>query len=245
MHHLFLPLQAFLSDGTAQITGLDFRHLSTVLRMREGERIVLLDGNGNAWQSVLKTITKSMILAEREEVFPLPPELGIEITVAQALGKGDKFEQVLQHGTEVGASAFRAISAERSVVEVPASKVAERVERWRLIAKGASEQSKRSRIPKVSEPLTLPELLRGTEGESVALLHTSSDAVPLKRWLLSCTQGAALTLCIGPEGGWSEREVSASLASNVTPVSLGHRVLRTETAALVALSQISYQMENQ
>ena len=132
-------------------------------------------------------------------------------------------------------------------MEIPAAKVSERVERWRLIAKGAAEQSKRVRIPTVHPPASLAELLKGQTDSSVALLHTGANLMSLKDWLRTHAEISSdnsgeknLMLCVGPEGGWTEREVSAALASNGTPVSLGSRVLRTETAALVALSQILF-----
>ncbi len=243
MHHLFLEPGAFETEDSVRITGNEFRHLSTVLRMREGERIVLLDNRGGAWKARLTEFQKSSLIAVLEEAVSLPSEPPIKITVAQALGKGDKFEQVLQHGTEVGAGAFFPIQAERSVVEIPASKVADRLERWRSIAKGAAEQSKRLRIPEVRQPVSLPGFFKQGNVPPAALLHPAPDALPLWVWLSRHASSPALSLLIGPEGGWTDREVSAAAASNGTPVSLGGRVLRTETAALAALSQILFEIE--
>jgi 16S rRNA (uracil1498-N3)-methyltransferase len=159
------------------------------------------------------------------------------------LGKGDKLEQVLQHGTEAGASAFVPIRAERCVADIPAAKTADKLARWQLITKGAAEQSGRSRIPLVHAPLTTTELLAWHSAECpVWLLHPSEESLPL-RLVLEKTTTCAAILAVGPEGGWSPAEVSQARIANIPCVTLGSRILRTETAALVAVSQILYHFD--
>ncbi|HZT42133.1 MAG TPA: RsmE family RNA methyltransferase [Chthonomonadaceae bacterium] len=246
MHRFFLPPDQICGD-TACILGGDHLHLTRVLRARVGDGLILLDNAGNAFQAVLVTLGKAEATARIECRLGLPAEPGIFLTVAQALGKGDKFEQVIQHGTEIGASGFLPVRAERCVADIPAGKVGERVARWRLVAKGAAEQSGRARIPEIAEPLSFTTLLQQVvAGDSLALLlHPSEDAVPLRTLLDGLpAPPARLLLAVGPEGGWSPAEVSAARAANLRPVSLGRRVLRTETAALVALSQILYAFES-
>src|SRR5690242_17508788 len=127
-YRLFLPANQ-ISGDTATILGSDHLHLTRVLRARQGESVLLLDNAGNAFQAVLVTIGKTETRAHIEARVDAPPEPPVHLTVAQALGKGDKFEQVVQHGTEVGASAFVPVRAERCVADVPAARVAERVAR--------------------------------------------------------------------------------------------------------------------
>jgi 16S rRNA (uracil1498-N3)-methyltransferase len=243
MHRLFLPPEQF-SGETATIVGSDHLHLARVLRARTGDTVTLLDNRGNAFQAVLVTIGKAETTARIEGRIELPPEPPVAITVAQALGKGDKFEQVVQHGTEAGASAFVPVRAERCVADIPAGKIAERVARWQQIAKGAAEQSGRARIPEVAAPMTFAELLREAERQPALLLHPTEEAMPLAAFLRGLTERpSALLLAVGPEGGWSPAEVSAARAANLVPVRIGPRILRTETAALVALSQILYEFE--
>lgn len=242
MHRCFL-LPDQICDDTARITGGDFIHLTRVLRVRAGESLILLDNAGNAFQAVLVTLGKAEATARIECRVNLPAEPKVFLTVAQALGKGDKFEQVIQHGTEVGAGVFLPVRAERCVADIPAARVAERMARWRLIAKGAAEQSERGRIPEIAEPMSFPALLQQVAAGDAPglLLHPADEAVPLRALLDRLpAPPARLLLAVGPEGGWSPAEVSAARAANLTPVSLGRRVLRTETAALVALSQILY-----
>ena len=217
------------------------------MRAKVGENVVLLDGTGKAFAAVVIELGKSETLARIENEIEMPPEPPIYLTVAQALGKGDKFEQVIQHGTEAGASAFVPIRAERSVVEIPDAKAAERRNRWRQIAKGAAEQSGRSKIATIGEPLKLAQLVRAAlaDGIPLLLLHTDGNAPTLRDVLeAGLKESPRLILAVGPEGGWSPAEVSAALASNHNAVTLGPRILRTETAALVAVSQILYAVEN-
>ncbi len=240
-----------IADDAVRITGSDHLHIARVLRAQPGQPLAVLDNRGNAYRARLVAVDKVESLARIEGPAASAPESSLKITVAQALGKGDKFEQVIQHGTEIGAAAFVPIRAERSVADVPAAKVAERLARWRQIAKGAAEQAERTLIPEVSGPLRFMEYLSAqADGYSVLLLHPSPDSIPLSvalRRLDLKGEGCSLILLIGPEGGWSLAELSshASLPDAARPmaVTLGPRVLRTEIAALAAISQILYHME--
>ncbi len=285
MQYIFLPPEQFEESlkerqkegqdgrpGRLRIEGGDHQHLAKVLRARVGDKIVALDGRGNAYRATLVTIDRHATLAEIEAEIPMPPEPPIHLTVAQALGKGDKFEEVVQHGTEAGASAFLPIHAERCVVDLPATRVPDRISRWQQIAKGAAEQSRRALVPTVEAPIRASALFALQPAQTL-LLHPVASAIPLARILGSydilpkhnidgdaqensdngvdarLTSKSAphpiphLILAIGPEGGWSQSEVSQAEKANIPCVSLGPRVLRTETAALVAISQILYHFE--
>ena len=241
MQRIFLSSQQFQGE-TALISGSDHLHLARVMRARVGESVVLLDGQGAAFRAVIEMIGKHETAAKIVEAVVMPPEPPVFITVAQALGKGDKFEQVIQHGTEAGASAFVPVRAERSVVDIPAAKVAERLARWRQIAKGAAEQSGRSRVPMIFEPATLKQCCERSDQENIpaVLLHPAEDSRALRSILAGEALPASLLLAIGPEGGWSAGEVLAARTANIPCAGLGPRILRTETAALIAISQILY-----
>jgi 16S rRNA (uracil1498-N3)-methyltransferase len=246
MPRLFLLPEQFSGD-MALISGPDHLHLARVLRCRPGDKVILLDNAGNAFQAVLVTIGKTQTEAAIQgRLGDMPSEPPVFITVAQALGKGDRFEQVLQHGTEVGASAFLPLRTARCVVDVPAARMAERVGRWRQIVRGAAEQSGRTRLPEVFAPIPFAELLRrATQTEALTLLlHPDTSAMPLRTVLRALPEPPKrLILAVGPEGGWSPAEVSAARTANVKSIAIGAYVLRTETAALVAISQILYELE--
>lgn len=244
MVRLFIaPAQIDLNTGIARITGQDHLHLARVLRARIGQQLTLLDGLGSAYLATLTEIDKRESTARIEERMEPPPEPPIFIHVAQALGKGDKFEQVIQHGTEAGAGAFIPVRAVRSVVEIPAVRIVERQARWQAIAKGAAEQSFRALVPAVMVPATIEEVLRKTRERDIPafLLHTASSAVPFYA-ALKPTGAAPRQICllIGPEGGWTEDELELARTLGCQLISLGPHVLRTETAALVAISQLLY-----
>ena len=246
---IFLPPEQ-ITDGVAHINGADHLHLARVMRARVGQSVIVLDGRGNAFRAVLVTIGKSESAARIEEAVPVAPEPPVLLTIAQALGKGDKFEQVVQHGTEAGASAFIPVRSERCVVDVPEAKVPDRVLRWQQIAKSAAEQSGRSLVPGVMEPMTFTALLsRFHSNERTSpyriglLLHPVPDAQPLSQVLSNLNTAHPLMLAIGPEGGWSPLEAAQAQEADVPLVTLGPHVLRTETAALVAISQILYHFE--
>jgi 16S rRNA (uracil1498-N3)-methyltransferase len=176
------------------------------------------------------------------------PEPATHITVAQALGKFDKFEQVVQHGTEVGASQFVPIQAERSVVRLNNSDI--KLARWRQIARDAARQCGRSRVPIVTQPAESLDLfshdcelvLRGNSlpnGQIRAFMHTDVESQSVRTLLSGLSERPSeIAIAIGPEGGWSINEVTAALSSGWIAISLGRYVLRTETAALVAISRI-------
>lgn len=228
-----------------RIIGPDHLHLARVLRARPGDPVLLLDNRGQAFYADLVSVEKTQTVARIHASAPVIPEPDPFIVVAQALGKGDKLEQVIQHGVEVGAGAFLPIRADRSVVDLPANRVPERLLRWRQISKGAAEQSGRARIPEVSPPQRLTEALATpSDFQARLLLHTAEEgALPLSAALSQLTLPAPMLLAIGPEGGWSPTEVAAARAAGASVVTLGPRILRTETAALAAVSQILYHFE--
>ena len=244
MYRLFVaPDQIDLQTKSARISGQNHLHIARVLRARIGQQVTLLDGLGNAYLSTLIEIDKRESIVRIEQAIEPPLEPQPFIVVAQALGKSDKFEQVIQHGTEAGAGEFIPVQAERSVVEIPTGRLAERAARWQAISKGAAEQSFRARIPAIRLPTKLADVVREAETESqpALLLHAGAPAVPLCTALHEMKAvPARIYLFVGPEGGWSLNELEIARAHGCRTISLGPHVLRTETAALVAISQLIY-----
>jgi 16S rRNA (uracil1498-N3)-methyltransferase len=239
LRRLFLT-PAQLASETVTISGADAHHLLNVLRVRAGERLLLLDGLGGAWHAEVLDTGKRELTARRLEPAAVAPEPVLHLTVAQALGKGDKFEQVIQHGTEVGAAAFIPLHTERGVVRVDAKSADAKRERWTLIAKGAAEQSGRAVIPSVEPPASFSALLpRLGEFDAALLLHPEGeDAAPLLR--AEARAGRRWLLMVGPEGGFSPAEVEQARGAGAWVASLGEHILRTETAALIAAAQVLF-----
>ena len=220
-------------------------HARNVLRLRPGEAVLLHDGAGGGVRAELTEVTPKAVRATVLERFAVRTEPRVRVTVAQALPKtGEKVEQVLQHGTEVGAAGFLLFPAQRSVARLDAKDKAERrIERWRGIIRGAAEQSGRGVLPEVEWIASSADALaaRLATFDAVLVLHEAAS-VPLRQALTAAPSGTATRVCIvvGPEGGLTEGEVARFTEAGAVAVSLGPRILRTETAALVALAQILY-----
>ena len=237
-----------IESGSALVCGADHLHLARVLRIRTGDRVVLLDNLGGAFLGSVETIEKSRTLIGIIGPAETKPEPHTKITVAQALGKADKFEQVVQHGTEAGASSFVPVRSDHCVVDVrkESDRAAAQQARWKQIAKGAAQQCGRTFIPTVLEPVLSAKLFHDTCSndpiETIRLiLHTEADSTPLRSTMESLTsRPKSVYIAVGPEGGWSPSELSAAQSAGWRQISLGPYVLRMETAALVAISQILF-----
>jgi 16S rRNA (uracil1498-N3)-methyltransferase len=244
MRSLFLPGSDLSTRETVEVEGADFHHLSHVLRARVGESLILLDDAGNAFHAEIVVLHRHSLTARLLGAAQPAPEPSLHITVAQALGKGDRFEQVLQHATEVGASAFIPLSTARSVVRLTEREAQAKHIRWFRIVKGAAEQAGRARIPAVLPLQTLAELTADLSRFSCALLLHPKGERMADVWAQRLSGGQALVrsllLMVGPEGGFSGEEIAAARQAGAHIVSLGAHTLRTETAALVAVSQALY-----
>jgi 16S rRNA (uracil1498-N3)-methyltransferase len=246
MRHLFLK-PADLQSEIVTISGPDFHHLANVLRVRIGERIVLLNNLGQGFEAEIASLERKTASARVLGQAKLLPEPAIHITVAQAVGKGDKLEHVIQHGTEVGASAFIPLFSERTVVRSNAFYGEEKLERLSKIAKGAAEQCERPRIPEIQQPVKFSELLKRVwlydevlcldpSGPSLTDLQMATNDLASER--IADETRKRFLLCVGPEGGFSNDELKSAATAGARITSVGDYVLRTETAALVALSRL-------
>lgn len=215
----------------------DKRHyVEHVLRLTEGDALEVFDGAGHAWDARLLAGGLVALGARREARAARP------LAVVQGLPKGDKLELVLQKGTELGAAAFHPVACARSVVKLEPRRAQERVQRWGRIAEEAARQCGRADVPAVHAPLPLEEAARALAGRGVRLLVLDEEerARPLGEAFRALPREAAVAVVVGPEGGLAREEVQALAALGAVPVTLGRRVLRTETAALAALAVMGH-----
>ncbi len=224
-----------------ELRGADYRHLAKVLRVDIGSSVLLLDNSGRAREATVTAVTSQEVTLQNNAYIEVATEPQVEITILQAIGRGDRFDEVLQHCTEAGASRFVPVLSRRSMVDIPAERVPDRVERWRKIVRGAAEQSMRTRLPEITGPLPLEIALEREVRGELLMLHTVGSRKPIGD--MELMNAAAVTVAVGPEGGWAGDEVELALEAGATPVTLGPRVLRTETAALVAVTQILFQLD--
>jgi 16S rRNA (uracil1498-N3)-methyltransferase len=247
MQRYFVPAEQLKLDH-AIIKGDDAHHIIRVMRAREGESIIVSNGIDRSVEAVISSMDKDAVIATVTKELGMKAEPRVQVWLAQSLPKGDKLETVVQKCTEVGAAKFIPFLSERTVVQYDAKKEAKRLERWRKIVKEAAEQAHRDRIPEIVPPVTFRELmeLSGTAGLRLFCYEKETGAQlrdVLHRSRLSEleTENLVILIMIGPEGGFSEQEASLAEQHGFIPVGLGRRILRTETAGVVALSCILYE----
>jgi len=258
MHRFFLPRSCFQGD-TIALSGAVVHQIRDVLRLKLGDPIVVLDDSGWEYQVRLTAIGHEQASGQIERKTLADVEPRAKITLYQSLLKGDKFEWVLQKGTELGVVEFVPMVSDRCVIASVDDVSKTKIERWQKIILEAAEQSGRGRLPRLHAPLLFPQACERARRADLALLPWEGEKMrPLRSMLVdSChpaprVQGKAafihkpfsISIFIGPEGGFTAREVDQARRYGLTPVSLGPRVLRAETAALVATTMVLYQLQD-
>ena len=230
-----LPLAAgivlALPDGPAH-------HARDVLRLGQGAVVTLLNGLGGEYAARLSEVNKKEVIAEVLGFSQRDSEPPFPITVVQSLATGDKMDWVVEKAVELGACAIVPIAAARSVLKLDAARAAKRLAHWQAIAQTACEQCGRNRVPAIAPVASFDAWLDTTRGKSGLKLMLSPVHAQLFSALEQPAPGTQITLLIGPEAGLSDAEEQAAQAAGFQPILLGPRVMRTETAALAALSAI-------
>lgn len=240
MHRFFIPKEAL--TGHVVALGQEFAHrLGRVLRLHPGDRAVFLDNSGWEYDAELTLLSQTRVEARITGKRSSKAETVIRLHLFQAILKLDKFELVLQKGVELGIASFIPVVSLRSVAAPPPP---DRVARWRRIILEAAEQSHRGRLPLLNPTLPLEAALASAPGQRIIPWEAEST-VGLHQTLSSIHSDSRQTpleisLFIGPEGGWAEAEVDLARGQGALTVSLGPRILRAETAGLVAVAAILY-----
>lgn len=231
-------------DSLATLNEADAYHLRVVLKSAIGEPITILDDSGLEFPGRLEQIGKTHATVRLGEPILAQTEPAIQITVAQALPKmAEKMEQVLQHATEIGAVGFWAFASERSLTQLAGERQAKRMMRWQTIIKTAAEQAHRAKMPSLRSDGTLADVLASTSLFDLAILAHTESAITLRE-ALGESQPKAILVVVGPESGFTAKEAAGAARSGAKLISLGPRILRAETAALTAVSQLLYALES-
>lgn len=213
-------------------------HARDVLRLREGDEVVLLNGLGGEYRARLAAVAKKEVVAEVLEFHQREAEAPYPVTVAQSLATGDKMDWVVEKSVELGAAAIVPVAAARSVLRLDAGRAAKRTQHWEAIIRAACEQCGRNRIPQLSPVTPLSDWLQAQrETPGLKLMLSPVHACKFSE-LEQPARGTPVTLLIGPEAGLTDAEEAAAQAAGFQPILLGPRVMRTETAALAALAAI-------
>jgi 16S rRNA (uracil1498-N3)-methyltransferase len=237
VHRFFLPASA-ITGGTVSFDLPTTRQLRDVLRLGPGDLVVVLDDSGWEYQVQLETVDRQRATGAVRGKTLAGGEPRTKIVVFQAVLKGSKFEYVLQKCTEVGVAAFVPVVTARAIV--PGESAAERHDRWARIIQEAAEQARRGRLPRLHPVVDFPTAVSQAAG--LTLIPWEGEASRGIRSVLAGRNVFAVNLFIGPEGGFREDEIALAREHGAIPVSLGPRILRAETAGLVAASVILYEL---
>ncbi len=241
--HRFFVSPEQIGETQVVLRGEQARQICYVLRMGAGDEIVVLDNLGWEYGVRLTAVSAQQVSGDILEKRAVTGEPACHITLYQSLMKRDKFEWVLQKGTEVGISRFVPLVTQRSLVQDVDIKP-KKLTRWQKIIIEAAEQAGRGRIPELSPPVYWAAALAQMDAE-VALIPWEGVREPGLRQVLAGQRPSRIAVFIGPEGGFAREEVDTAVAHNVQPITLGPRILRAETAAIVTAALILYEVEEE
>lgn len=248
MLHLFAD-PSDVQDELLTITGPEVNHIRNVMRLKPGEEIsVSIGGDGKEYRYGIESYTEDSVLCRLRFVKDKEVELPVKVLLFQGLPKADKMDLIVQKAVELGAAEIIPVSMERCVVKLDAGKAAKKTARWQTIAESAASQSRRSIIPRVLAPMSMKEAVEYAKEQTevrVIPYELQEDDGSVKQYLESLKEGQSVSIFIGPEGGFAPGEVEFAKEAGIRPISLGRRILRTETAGLAILSWLIYILEIQ
>lgn len=242
MHRFFVDISD-ISAGRVIISDSRVHQIRDVLRMKTGNQIIVLDNKGFEYQTRLLSISTKEIVGEIISKNRCESEPRIQITLYQSLLAREKFEFVLQKCTEIGVTQFIPVITERSIVRKAEKITKQKLARFESIIEEAAEQSSRGKIPLLRNPTDLSEALLAADDYDICLVGSTKNCDSLKKILRGHnSQAERIALFIGPEGGFSDRELELLGSREIKSFSLGKRILRTETAAVAATAIILYEL---
>lgn len=240
MRSFFLGDNAVCGDCVT-ITGELYRHMARVLRLKQGSEVELIEDGGARHQGTVEEVgAKSLTVRISASAAAPKEEPGLRVTLLQGMPKGEKLDLILQKCTELGVAEVVAFDAARSVVKLRGDKSAARLARYEKIVQEAARQSGRLSSPKVALGGTLAEVLAASSHEVKLLLYEGEEKTTLHDCFGAFAAPQSVAVVVGPEGGLAPEEVRQALAAGFTPVTLGKRILRTETAGLAMLSILQF-----
>lgn len=232
-----------IKDKQIEIIGQDVKHIKNVLRLLPDSNITICDGKGIDYSCKISQIDDNMIKCDIIDKLVSKAEPETKVTLFQSLVKGDKFEWVIQKSIEIGAQEIIPMQTAHCVSKLDKSKKTKsKINRWNKIAQSAAKQSGRAIVPKIADPLSYKEAVKLASGMDLAIIaYEKEDLANLKSTLADFT-GKNIGILIGPEGGFSKEEISTAKEEGIKTITLGPRILRSETAGIVLISNILYEL---
>ncbi len=222
-------------------------HIKNVLRLKAGEEIAVSNGvDGREYRCGIDGYTDEEVMCTLRFIKEDGVELASKVYLFQGLPKADKMELIVQKAVELGVYEVIPVATRRSVVKLDEKKAAAKVGRWQAIAEAAAKQSRRSVVPNVHDVMNMEEAVAYARGVDVKLIpyEFAQDMEHTRKLIGGVQPGRSIAVFIGPEGGFEESEVQAAREAGASPITLGRRILRTETAGLTVLSWLMYQLES-
>lgn len=248
MYQFFVePNQINLQDKKVIILGSDVKHIKNVLRMKPGEELSVSNGqDGREYRCGIVELSEECVICELRFIKEDNVELPSGIYLFQGLPKSDKMEWIIQKAVELGAREVIPVATKRCVVKLDEKKAASKTARWQGIAEAAAKQSKRGIVPTVSNVMGFREAIRKASDMDVRLIpYELAEGMERTREIFEALQpGQDVAIFIGPEGGFEESEIQYARENGVEPITLGKRILRTETAGMTVLAWLGYILED-
>ena len=245
MNRFFVDDPGAFSDRSVVITGEDVNHVKNVLRLKENDELIVSDGRGRDYHCRISGITNEEVVADICDICDNFSELSTEITLFQGFPKGDKMELIIQKTVELGVTRIVPVMTKRTVVKLDDKKAKKKTERYNMIAESAAKQSGRGMIPEVTMPVSFAEAVSMAEKLDMNIIpYEEAEGMEYSRNIIKSIKGKkSLGIFIGPEGGFAREEVEKALDAGASAITLGHRILRTETAGMAVISIIMFELE--
>ena len=247
MHQFFVEeSQIDIEKKRVWITGNDVNHIKNVLRMKAGEEIAVSNGvDGREYRCAVLSMEDDRIVCELRFIKEDGTELPSRVHLFQGLPKADKLELIIQKTVELGVYEIIPVETARSVVKLEPKKVRQKTERWQSIAEAAAKQSRRGIVPVVREPMSFEGALKLAAAMEVKLIpyELAEEMDRTKDIFSNLPENVDIAVFIGPEGGFAEAEIKRAAECGIQPITLGKRILRTETAGLTVMAWLMYQLE--
>ena len=239
----FLVENLNAQNGVCTITGPEARHMTRVLRMEAGDRFVLMDDKGSRFLAYIESAKRQGVRVVLEKPLPKPPPSPVTITLCQALLKSGPMDYLIQKTSELGVDHIFPFSSLRTITMLKKERLSNRIRHWREIAKSSAKQSGRFAPAQIDFPLTLGELTAKWKEEKgiKAILWEGEGATDLKRLLRGSSRAEKFIGMVGPEGGFAGEEIELAADAGFIPVTLGNRILRSETAAMTMVAIVQYE----
>lgn len=236
-----------IGENTIIIDGGDYNHIKNVLRMKTGDAITVTGGNNSDYRCTIREFRNTEVVADIVEIIPNDKELPARIHLFQGIPKGDKMELIIQKCVELGVYEIIPVTMKRCVAKYDSKKAASKIARFQSISESAAKQSGRSIVPVIMEPMTYEEAIKYARNMDVKLVpyELAKSMDETKKAVMNIKPGMDVAVFIGPEGGFEASEIEGAVENDFAVISLGKRILRTETAGFTVMSILMYHLETE